>query len=400
MTPLLSIITPTNNVARLRALYSSLLEQTVTNWEWVLVANGEVTISTLRECFDGLLATDKRIVFSESPHVGIIGSLKRSACELAKGQILVEVDHDDLLMPTALQRIKEAFDSDDLIGMVYSNRAAVRDDRTPYYFGEGYGWVYQPMNGSDLIETVMPSPHPAHFSRIWYAPDHVRAWRASAYWNLGGHDATLAVADDHDLCCRFYIGSKVHHINECLYVYLVHGENNWLRNADAIQSAQWRNFDKYIFPLYWKWCADNGLAEVVLQRGELEALLRHDSDRVGLLQPHALTAFCDPILFMNEAWRVLAHGGLLAIMVPSTDGRAAFQDPTHKSFWNENSFFYWTRAEFQKYISDSARGRFQVLRLRTYFPSDWHRENNMAFVQAYLVAIKDYGTRLHGELLI
>ena len=50
----------------------------------------------------------------------------------------------------------------------------------------------------------------------------------------------------------------------------------------------------------------------------------------------------DPIHFMNEAHRVLKPGGILEIWVPSTDGRGAFQDPTHVSFWNKNSFFYYT----------------------------------------------------------
>ena len=29
-------------------------------------------------------------------------------------------------------------------------------------------------------------------------------------------------------------------------------------------------------------------------------------------------------------------------LTPSTDGRGAFQDPTHVSFYNENSFWYFT----------------------------------------------------------
>lgn len=48
---------------------------------------------------------------------------------------------------------------------------------------------------------------------------------------------------------------------------------------------------------------------------------------------------------MNEAWRVLRPGGFLNIFVPTTDGRGAFQDPTHVSFWNRNSFFYFTEGD-------------------------------------------------------
>jgi predicted SAM-dependent methyltransferase len=43
---------------------------------------------------------------------------------------------------------------------------------------------------------------------------------------------------------------------------------------------------------------------------------------------------------LNEAYRVLKPGGLLDMVVPTTDGRGAFQDPTHCSYWNLNSLFY------------------------------------------------------------
>jgi ubiquinone/menaquinone biosynthesis C-methylase UbiE len=44
---------------------------------------------------------------------------------------------------------------------------------------------------------------------------------------------------------------------------------------------------------------------------------------------------------MNEAFRVLKPGGCFDIEVPTTDGRGAWQDPGHVSFWNRNSFFYY-----------------------------------------------------------
>ncbi len=48
---------------------------------------------------------------------------------------------------------------------------------------------------------------------------------------------------------------------------------------------------------------------------------------------------------MNEAWRVLAPGGLFNVLVPTTDGRGAWQDPTHVTYWNRNSFFYYTAGD-------------------------------------------------------
>jgi predicted SAM-dependent methyltransferase len=48
------------------------------------------------------------------------------------------------------------------------------------------------------------------------------------------------------------------------------------------------------------------------------------------------------IHIMTEIWRILKPGGIFHSMTPSTDGRGAFQDPTHYSFWNQNSFWYFT----------------------------------------------------------
>ena len=47
-----------------------------------------------------------------------------------------------------------------------------------------------------------------------------------------------------------------------------------------------------------------------------------------------------PIHSMNEAWRVLVPGGKLDLIVPTTDGRGAWQDPGHVSYWNPNSLWY------------------------------------------------------------
>ena len=49
----------------------------------------------------------------------------------------------------------------------------------------------------------------------------------------------------------------------------------------------------------------------------------------------------DKIFTMNELWRVLARSGRAEIVVPTTDGPGAWQDPTHVSFWNRRSFMYY-----------------------------------------------------------
>jgi hypothetical protein len=86
---------------------------------------------------------------------------------------------------------------------------------------------------------------------------------------------------------------------------------------------------------------------------------------------------------MREIHRVLAHGGWAMIEVPSTDGRGAFQDPTHVSFWNEHSFWYYTNKNKADFIRNYDI-RFQTYRLNT-----WDMAPHIPAVSAWLVAIKD-----------
>ena len=73
----------------------------------------------------------------------------------------------------------------------------------------------------------------------------------------------------------------------------------------------------------------------------------------------------DKVHTMNELWRVLVPGGTAEIIVPTTDGPGAFQDPTHTSFWNRRSFLYYTdgcpyRERFA--TSYGIKARFRVAR--------------------------------------
>jgi SAM-dependent methyltransferase len=70
----------------------------------------------------------------------------------------------------------------------------------------------------------------------------------------------------------------------------------------------------------------------------------------------------DKIHTMNELWRVLAPGAEVEIAVPTTDGPGAWQDPTHISFWNRRSFYYYEdgqlcRERFGQHYGITARFR-------------------------------------------
>lgn len=53
------------------------------------------------------------------------------------------------------------------------------------------------------------------------------------------------------------------------------------------------------------------------------------------------------LFVIEEIYRVLKQNGVFYHFTPSTDGRGAFQDPTHQSFWNINSWLYFMNHDYR-----------------------------------------------------
>ena len=71
-----------------------------------------------------------------------------------------------------------------------------------------------------------------------------------------------------------------------------------------------------------------------------------EDSSIQYIQAHdVIEHLADKMHTMNEIHRVLKPGGRVEIIVPTTEGRGAWQDPTHVSYWNRNSFLYWTEGD-------------------------------------------------------
>lgn len=67
------------------------------------------------------------------------------------------------------------------------------------------------------------------------------------------------------------------------------------------------------------------------------------------------------VFVIEEIYRVLKPGGRFEHFTPSTDGRGAFQDPTHLSFWNINSWLYFSDTQINKEYGFKAQFRIERL---------------------------------------
>jgi predicted SAM-dependent methyltransferase len=347
------------------------------------------------------------------------GEIKHWGFMCGDGDWLVELDHDDYLQPNCLRRLAETAAENPDATMLYSDAGYVNWERR---FMNGCGWDYPDQFDHKLGKVThirQPGPLAQNCSRIYTAPDHVRVWRRDWYRDQGGHRKDLAFGDDFELCVRSYLWGKIVHIPECLYLYRCHDDQNIKKRNREVQDCWWGVYQEYIDRIAKTFADRAGLMKLDLGArinaasgyttvdkyegahitADLEKKWPFSDNSVGVVRASDVFEHLhDRIHTMNELYRVLCHGGYALIRVPSTEGRGAFRDPTHVSYWNLESFWYYTKEKFNKFIKPQCDVRFQVLRLRNV------EEHGILYTDAHLLAIKEVnglaGPRFHGLLEI
>jgi GT2 family glycosyltransferase len=411
---LVSVFTPSHDPRFLDDCYRSLVAQTYRSWEWVVLLNGDAWNWAPP-------VPDDRIKVLRGPagQTGV-GAAKRQACAHTVGGILLELDHDDVLTADCLAEVVDAFTRHPEAALVYSDFTQINDDGSPNTsrFNEQMGWRYDEVEIDRVTylrcHALEATPH--NVSYIWYAPNHVRAFRRTSYDLVGGYDASLEVLDDQDLMMRLFRVGEFHRVGKCLYLQRVHLGNTQSDPATNafIQQQTVALYQQHVEGMFGAWAQRQGLATVTLRTAGMPGsagttddvvlidpatcALPAGDDSVGLVKAsELLQRLPDRARFFNECYRVLAHGGVILTETPSTDGRGAFQDPSHVAFYNENSFWYLTQQALRPSIP-TLTARLQIGHVRTYFPTAWHEQTNISYVQASLMAVKD-GPRLGGPLL-
>ena len=412
-----SIITPTHRPTYIKELYESIKNQTYTNWEWVIYLNGGISLDDL----PSEITSDLKVKIYHDDPCDLstnVGYQKNKAFHLGTGDVLVEADHDDVLTENCLEELAKAYE-DPEIGFVYSDDAILADDFKPFNPSGGWTWEWFEWKGKKLITHHGFPPSAGAMSMIYYAPDHVRSWRTDVYQQVGGHDVNLSILDDQDLMIRTYMVTKFKHIPKVLYIYRVHGDNTWIERNEAIQKETWNMFNQWQQALAERDADLKGLRKidiggglfgrpgyetVDITNGDITADLNErwpfEDGEVGVINAsHVIEHLKDKHHTMSELHRVLADGAWAFIEVPSTDGRGAWQDPTHVSFWNQNSFWYYTRQLHMDYIYNKDI-RFQARDLQTAFPDQFFADNKIYVTRAWLRAIKGKNRKDYpGELL-
>lgn len=444
------------NWEQLDALAISINNQSLNNtrYTWHILLNGEA-VSFKDEVYERY-KDNIGISVGVTEITNNVGALKGEACNslirIYNCDLLLEVDYDDLLHKDCIVELIKAAEDNPKAVFFYSNFAHFGENKEGEFesmtYGEYWGWKSKPHKNEELFgnnilnETLSFPPSVQYLYRIESSPNHLRAFRADPYRKIDGYDSSLEVGDDHDLICRFYkeYGEEGFcHINKCLYYQRYDSTTTTHTRNKDIQEQVDKNYVRHSEDMFKRWANDRDLlcldlggrfncpkgyksvdlldADYIIDLNKdwtgyknhpkgfegTEGLHVEDSpytstsiisNSVGVIRAyHVLEHLNDPIHFFNEAYRVLAPGGFLLIEVPSARDYHAFADPTHKSFWTELNFEYYTKEHKAQFIRPQFKGAFQAIRIVEY---PW--PDGTLCISAQLIALKGwYNDRHWGD---
>ena len=435
---LLSVFTPSHNPQHLPALYKCLKNQTHTNWEWVVVANG-AGADAVRNALQTLNDQRIRCISFPSADTANIGRLKKFACNACNGDVYVEVDHDDLITPDCLEEVAKAATNNPK-AFIYSDDVNLLENGKCTTYMPSFGWRNYPCElfGVPMLAHHTFAPTPRSLCEILFAPDHVRAWTKTTYLETKGHNENMDVADDHELMVRTYLsGAKFIHIKKPLYIHRMwNGQKNTsVEKVNRIQMLSHQTRDKYLYKLVDEWCLRNeyvilDMASAERSGPEYLSVAKHGP--ADYVEDTSITLFSEVMqqlkkqnkkvgavrafnylqslpkekinLWFNAVWNLLEPGGYLLTATPAVcdnEGRAskgAWQDPNNQSAWSNNNFWYFTDNNYARFCPDITC-RYQAVRNFVGYPSDFHKANLIPYVYADLVALKG-DVEVPGPVLI
>jgi glycosyltransferase involved in cell wall biosynthesis len=230
---MISYFTPIYNTGdKLFNTYQSLLNQTYNNWEWVLVNDSTDGGKTLKIA-ESIAAKDPRVRLYDfrEKSGGNIGEVKWRCCTLAKGFILAELDHDDLLVPWCTEDLYKAAKKHPEAGFFFNDTVEVDENWNSLTYCEGFALGYgkyrkEEYDGKMMDVATQHNINPKTIRHIVGVPNHVRAWRRSTYFEIGGHNRNLVIADDYELVVRTFLKTITCKIPKLGYVQFLYNNAN------------------------------------------------------------------------------------------------------------------------------------------------------------------------------
>ena len=252
--PEFSVFTPSfNSFEKILRAFNSLKSQTLTNWEWVIMDDSpdDKNFEYLRKH----LTNDSRVrLYRRFENNGYIGNVKNEAVSLCRGQYLLELDHDDEILPFVLKESAELFQSNSEVGFIYMDFINLYENGSNFWYGnhicKGYGSYYcQKYNDKWVYVYNTPNINNITLSHLVCCPNHPRIWRKDVLLNIGNFCEYLPICDDYEIILKTAMNTKIAKIHKMGYVQYMNDQNN---NFSLIRNGEINRIGpKFISPIYY-----------------------------------------------------------------------------------------------------------------------------------------------------
>jgi GT2 family glycosyltransferase len=200
--PLISVLMPTYDTDErwLRACLDSVLQQSYSHWE-LCIADDASSREHVHRVLEEYAARDKRIKVHFRKHNGHISQASNSALELAKGEYVALLDHDDELHPQALYEVAKAINNHPQWKLIYSDEDKIDSD----------GCRYEPYFKPDWNYDLLLSQN---------CVSHLGVYETSLVREVGGFRQGYEGSQDWDLalrCIERLESGQIGHIPRVLY---------------------------------------------------------------------------------------------------------------------------------------------------------------------------------------
>ncbi|MGO9956040.1 MAG: glycosyltransferase, partial [Solirubrobacteraceae bacterium] len=201
---LISVITPAyNREQTIEATLDSLLAQSLSDWETIVVDDGSTDRTA--EIAEGYARRDRRIRLHRQPNAGV-GAARNAALALAASPWALFLDADDWISPDALELLSTA--------------AAAQPDAMLVHGG----CIRLLPSGAEVAEADLPPPEEMFeaFARTCVFSIHTCLVRTDLVRAVGGFDESLTTSEDWDLWQRIVrTGHTPIHIPQNIAYYRV-----------------------------------------------------------------------------------------------------------------------------------------------------------------------------------
>lgn len=219
--PLFSILVAQyNNGQYFKDCYDSIMAQTYSNWEVIIVDDASTDDSLA--VMQNIIGQDPRFrIFSNEKNEGC-GYTKRRAAELSQGEICAFLDPDDAITATALASMAEAHQNHPDAAAIYSK---------PYFCDEHLNRKYL----RESKQVCNGDPYYLDFDGYLFA---LLSYKNTFYRKTDGIDPYLQRAVDKDLVLKLYESGPCYFLDEAFYLYRIH-QNGISTNTNEDKAYFW-----------------------------------------------------------------------------------------------------------------------------------------------------------------